>query len=182
MTPDEFHAFLSEHYADLLKAARQITGDPYYAQAVTQDALLKMADRYPAVTAATALAFTRRTILRMWWRHLSREQKRPALEERAVGPWLLLDDEDARLTALTVHEAVRLLVPFQRVVLWYRYWADLTVRDTAIALRRAPSTVGDAERRALVLLDRILRERGLVTVTASGWSLVEVVGGDDGQV
>ncbi len=75
-----------------------------------------------------------------------------------IGAPAIASVEPDRAAALAVHDARRGLPDVQRQALILRYFVDLSVRDTAVAMRCPENTVKAHTRRAL----EALRPGGLV--------------------
>lgn len=132
------------------------TGDWDLAQEVAQEALIHACRRWTRVRQmASPGAWTQRVALNLAKRHLRRAGAGARAEAAAVGRATDALGGDVA-ERLAVRAAVAGLPPRQRAALVLRYYADLSVQDTATAMGCAPGTVKALTHQAL----RALRERG----------------------
>ncbi|SCG55806.1 SigE family RNA polymerase sigma factor [Micromonospora humi] len=133
----EYLAFVEAHQHRLLRAAYLVCGNRHQAEDLLQDALLKLALRWPTVRDGDPAAYVRAILYRdavSWWRRRRRERLSAHPPERAGA-----DADDA--LRLTVRAALDRLPPRQRAVLVLRYFEDLTEVATAEALGVTVGTV-----------------------------------------
>ncbi|MQW75782.1 SigE family RNA polymerase sigma factor [Nocardioides sp. dk4132] len=134
----------------LLRSAYLICGDLHRAQDLVQEALVKVAQRWPRLREGSPTAYARTIVLRdhvSWWRRRRLEvlTEDPGAREHAA----VSSDPD---TALVVRRALARLTPAQRAVLVLRHFDDLTERETADALGIAIGTVKSQNAAALARL------------------------------
>ncbi|MEH0937296.1 SigE family RNA polymerase sigma factor [Micromonospora psammae] len=130
-------AFVEVHQHRLLRAAYLVCGNRHQAEDLLQDALLKLALRWPEVRHRDPAAYVRAILYRdavSWWRRRRRERLSAQPPEQAAH------DRDGALR-LTMHDALGQLPPRQRAVLVLRYYEDLTEAATAEALGVTVGTV-----------------------------------------
>jgi RNA polymerase sigma-70 factor (sigma-E family) len=113
-----------------------ITGDLQRAEDLVQEALVKVALRWPRLRDGSPTAYARTIIVRdnvSWWRrrHDVPTATMRDLEEVSTEPEL----------ALVVRRALGRLTPKQRAVVVLRHFEDLSEVDTAVALGVSVGTV-----------------------------------------
>jgi RNA polymerase sigma-70 factor (sigma-E family) len=131
----------------LLRSAYLLTGDLHRAQDLVQEALVKVALRWPRLRDGNPTAYARTIIVRdniSWWRR-HREPPGPAPTDLSTAS----SDPD---TALVVQRSLGRLTPRQRAVLVLRYFDDLSERETAEVLGIAVGTVKSTNADALARL------------------------------
>ncbi|WP_307796142.1 SigE family RNA polymerase sigma factor [Amycolatopsis sp. 195334CR] len=150
-----FEDFVAARSAALLRTAYLLTGDRGHAEDLLQTTLLRTAWRWQAASAQPE-AYARRVLV-----NLSRDRRRnlgrrvreeaaPA-EPPAVGDAVQrIADREALLTAL------RQLPERQREVVVLRYYADLPVAETALAMGCSEGVVKSHTSRALNRLRALL--------------------------
>jgi len=112
-----------------------------------QEALVKVALRWPRLRDGNPTAYARTIIVRdniSWWRR-QREAPGPAQADLSAAS----SDPD---TALVVQRSLARLTPRQRAVLVLRHFDDLSERETAEALGIAVGTVKSTNADALARL------------------------------
>ncbi|MDN4173280.1 SigE family RNA polymerase sigma factor [Nocardioides sp. SOB77] len=142
----------------LLRSAYLLTGDLHRAQDLVQEALVKVALRWPRLRDGDPLAYARRVVARdhvSWWRRRRRETGMAEVPEvpgtpgaHGRGTAASSDPE----TALVVQRALARLTPAQRAVLVLRHFDDLTERQTAEVLGVSTGTVKSQNAAALARL------------------------------
>lgn len=153
---DAYLSFVECHQNRLLRAAYLICGNRHQAEDLLQDALLKLALRWPSVRHGDPAAYVRTILYRdavSWWRRHRREWLSGYPPEQVGG-----DVDDA--LRLTVHAALGQLPPRQRAVLVLRYFEDLTEAATAEALGVTVGTVKSQCHAALRRLREVAPELG----------------------
>ncbi|WP_051639865.1 SigE family RNA polymerase sigma factor [Cellulomonas sp. URHE0023] len=158
MRPDEdFRTWAAQHRPMLVRTATLLTaGDPHTAEDVVQTALTKLYLAWPRLRAAdNRTAYARRVLVNAFTDEMratrrQREHLRPELPDRPVGGGTV--GEDTRL----VFEALAELPERMRATVVLRYFHDLSVADTARALRCTQGTVKSQTARGLEKLGRRL--------------------------
>lgn len=131
-----FEEWASSRQRALVRSAYLLTGDHGRAEDLVQEALVKVALRWPRLADGNPEAFARTVIYRdfvSWWRRrrdvpLASVPDRPAVNGAAEPRLVLLG-------------ALAQLAPRQRAVLVLRYFEDLTERETADVLGISIGTV-----------------------------------------
>lgn len=159
MTTSDPAAFCGEIRDRLVRSLTLYCGDRVVAEELAQEALVRVWERWPKVSAMDAPeAWTFRTALNLanssFRRKQAERRARHRLEQRPVPPAPPPDDG----TADEVRAAVRALPPRQRAVIIARYFLDLDVAQTATLLDCAPGTVKAATHQAI----NRLRQTGLI--------------------
>jgi RNA polymerase sigma-70 factor (sigma-E family) len=184
MTSDEQHdqeftAWAVGAERQLLRSAVLLTGDLHRAQDLVQEAMVKVALRWPRLRGGQPTAYARTIVVRdniSWWRRLRREvtvDPTPALDRTSIAA--VATDAEA---ALVVRRALNRLTPAQRAVVVLRYFDDLTERETAHVLGIAVGTVKSQVSVALArlrsgapeLLDLIGEGRRAWTACTRSWT------------
>ncbi|MGC5331684.1 SigE family RNA polymerase sigma factor [Micromonospora sp. DT62] len=153
---DGYVTFVECHQHRLLRAAYLVCGNRHQAEDLLQDALLKLALRWPSVRHGDPAAYVRTILYRdavSWWRRRRREWLSEYPPERATT------EGDGALR-LALRDALGHLPPRQRAVLVLRYFEDLTEAATAEALGVTVGTVKSQCHMALRRLREIAPELG----------------------
>jgi RNA polymerase sigma-70 factor (sigma-E family) len=133
----------------MLRTAYLMTGDLHRAEDLLQEALIKVALRWPKLRDGNPDAFVRTVLYRdnvSWWRR-RRESPAERVTESAAR-----HDADATERGLLVRQALATLTAKQRAVLVLRYFDDLTERETAEILGVSIGTVKSQTSAALTRL------------------------------
>ena len=148
MDDSEFIEWVAGQQRQLLRTAYLLCGDVHRAQDLVQEALIKVALRWPRLRSGNPAAYARQIIVRdniSWWRRHRRElPTNHESQARSVSS----DPE----TALVVRRALDRLTPRQRAVLVLRHFDDLTERETADILGVNIGTVKSTNATALARL------------------------------
>ncbi|MEV6807547.1 SigE family RNA polymerase sigma factor [Streptomyces sp. NPDC017405] len=157
----EFHAFFEQHYAELARLARLLTGEADAADDLAADALLALWHRWDRVRAADhPVAYARGVVAnlaRTRIRSAVRERRRVALfwprgEERTENPDVA--------GVVDVQEALRRLPFRKRACVVLRHACDLSEKDTALALGISVGTVKSQTSKGMAELQRLLGPQG----------------------
>jgi RNA polymerase sigma-70 factor (sigma-E family) len=148
---DDFRDYATSRRADLRRTAYLLCGDWYLADDLVQDALARLYVRWRRVRGRGEVdPYVRRMLVngylatfRRPWR---REVATAELPDRA-GP--VEPDGDARDALL---RALAGLKPSQRTIVVLRYWDDLSVEQTAVALGCSTGNVKSQAARGLAHL------------------------------
>lgn len=146
MDQAEFTEWAVGHQRQLLRSAYLLTGDPFRAQDLVQEALVKVAMRWPRLHEGNPMAYARKIVVRdniSWWR-----KRRDVLGEPADRAGITQDPEDA----LVVHRALGRLTARQRAVVVLRHFDDLSEADTASLLGVSVGTVKSTNAAAMARL------------------------------
>lgn len=144
---DEFSEWAAGVQRRLLRFAYLLTGDVHCAEDLVQEALVKIALRWPKLRDGNPTAYARTVIVRdnvSWWRR-RKDVPTPTLDDLAE----VSTDAEA---ALVVRRALDRLTPKQRAVLVLRHFDDLSEHDTAEALGVSVGTVKSQNAAALARL------------------------------
>jgi RNA polymerase sigma-70 factor (sigma-E family) len=144
----EFIDWVAGQQRQLLRTAYLLCGDVHRAEDLVQEALIKVALRWPRLRSGNPAGYARQIIVRdniSWWRRHRRELPTShESEARSVSS----DPE----TALVVRRALDRLTDRQRAVLVLRHFDDLTERETADILGVNVGTVKSTNATALARL------------------------------
>lgn len=146
MDQTEFTAWAAGHQRQLLRSAYLLTGDPFRAEDLVQEALVKVAMRWPRLRDGNPMAYARTIVVRdniSWWR-----KRRDVLGELADRAGVTQDPEDA----LVVKRALARLTARQRAVVVLRHFDDLSEADTASLLGVSVGTVKSTNAAAMARL------------------------------
>jgi RNA polymerase sigma-70 factor (sigma-E family) len=156
----EFVQFVDGHARELRRTAYLMCGDWQRAEDATQDALVKLYVAWPRLERSGGLrAYAHRAVTtavvdqsRRPWR---REVGGPGLPERDHDP---IGEVDRHLAVV---QALQMLPRRRRQCVVLRYFADLSVDETAHHLGISAGTVKSQTSRALEQVRDALREQGL---------------------
>lgn len=158
MVDPSFEAFVEERSTALLRLAYLLTGDHGHAEDLLQTALVRVMRRWSRAREAPE-AYTRSVLV-----NLSRDRIRWLLRRPREAP--LSPDLDSARTAVrnvdeiadrrAVADAVAALPIRQRQVVVLRFFADLSVEQTAAEVGCTPGTVKSHTSRALARLRHLL--------------------------
>ncbi|MFZ0039767.1 MAG: SigE family RNA polymerase sigma factor [Solirubrobacteraceae bacterium] len=164
----EFETFASGSSADLLKAAYLLCGDRQAAEDLVQTALMRTARRWrearraPDAYARVVLVNLARDAARRRQRRVREvlidETHHPGDRRRSVAERSAADHADRLLGRESVLVALAALPERQREVIVLRFYADLSVADTAAAMGASQGTVMSYTSRALSRLRELLGE------------------------
>ncbi|GAW50851.1 MULTISPECIES: SigE family RNA polymerase sigma factor [unclassified Nocardioides] len=144
---EEFTEWAAGAQRRLLRSAYLLTGDLHRAEDLVQEALVKVALRWPRLRGGNPTAYARTVIVRdniSWWR---RRRDVPTASPRDLAD--VSTDTEA---ALVVRRALGRLTPKQRAVVVLRHFDDLSEQDTAAALGVTVGTVKSQNAAALARL------------------------------
>lgn len=155
-----FEDFVRVSSASLLRTAYLLSGDRGHAEDLLQTTLLRVAWRWSAASAQPE-AYARRVLVNLSrdrWRNLGRrirEVHHPDLRElpQSVG-----DAANHVADRESLIPALRQLPTRQREVVVLRFFADLTVTDTAATLGCSEGAVKAYTNRALAKLRQLLED------------------------
>jgi RNA polymerase sigma-70 factor (sigma-E family) len=156
-----FVAFVRRYSGTLLHSAYLLIGDHGHAEDMLQLTLLRTARQWDAARRAPE-AYARQVLV-----NLSRDRRRLLARRVREQP---LDDHDALARAGdhadrvirhdSLIEALKSLPSRQREVIVMRFFADLTIPDTAAAIGSSEGTVKSHTSRALAALRELLLDDG----------------------
>lgn len=146
----QFAVFVESVYPGMLRTARLLTGEMHAAEDLVQSALERVYLRWARHSEwASPRAYCRTVLVRQY----ATTRRRRWTTEVALQPTdeLEQDDDDIAGPAarLDLEAALRSLPRDMRVVLVLRYFEDLSIDQTAEAIRASPGTVKSRTSRAL---------------------------------
>jgi RNA polymerase sigma-70 factor (sigma-E family) len=128
----------------LLGAARLLLGDPQIAEDLTQETLIRVYRSWSSIRVDAAIdSYAYRTLVRLVHRRMRGFDRREV--PTAVVPEQVAEEVDGGVDgdhrAPWVRACLLELPARQRATLVLRFYADLSVEDTATAMRCSPGTV-----------------------------------------
>lgn len=154
-----FEEYVRARTPALSRVAYLLTGDHHLAEDLVQQALLRVAGRWPAlVTRGDPDDYVRRVMYNQhvsWWRRRESPVVRGG-EQPAAGT--VPDPGDAVVAALAVRQALARLGSRQRAVLVLRYFEDLSESRTAEIMGISVGTVKSQARDGLARLRELAPE------------------------
>jgi RNA polymerase sigma factor (sigma-70 family) len=133
---EAFEALCREEYAAVVRTAWLITGNREEALDVAQETFARAYERWRSVEGMDRPgAWLQRVAgnLALSWRRREKRYLRTQVSEKSVEPTEPADEE--------LMAALRALSLAQRTAIVLRFYADLSVEDTAAALRKRPGTI-----------------------------------------
>ncbi len=174
MEPDpSFDAFVMTGSARLLRSAYLLTGDRDDSEDVLQITLVRTARRWD-VARESPHAYAHRVLVNLLHdrqRNLSRRVTEQRLEDFDDRLSPVADGTQARVDRMTIISAVRSLPARQREVVVLRFFADLSVFETAAAIGASEGTVKTHTSRALAALREVLTDKATEATNPKGPTL-----------
>jgi RNA polymerase sigma-70 factor (sigma-E family) len=153
----EFEQFVTSRSVLLLRTAYLLTGDARDAEDVLQIALFRVARRWSSAREAPD-AYARKAVLNVardrHRRLLRRVRERPLADEGSFPS--IGDHAEAVISRDEMIAALRRLPARQREVVVLRFFADLSVADTAAAMGASEGAVKSYTNRAMTSLRAVL--------------------------
>jgi len=150
--------FCRDEWPRLVGSLSLYVGSRELAEDLAQETLTRVCGHWHTVAAAESpSAWAHRVAFNLAKSHGRRVGAWTRAQAR-IGAGAITSVDDDRAAALVVHDALRALPDVQRQALILRYFVDLSVHDTASAMRCPENTVKTHTRRAL----EALRASGLV--------------------
>lgn len=156
-----FDEFVATGSARLLRSAYLLTGDRGQSEDLLQIALVRTARRWD-VARDSPHAYAHRVLVNLThdrWRHMSRRASEAPLAELNGRPAPEIDAADAMVDRIALAGAVRRLPARQREVVVLRFFAGLSVSETAAAIGASEGSVKTHTSRALKGLREALADR-----------------------
>jgi RNA polymerase sigma-70 factor (sigma-E family) len=160
----DFEAFVAGYSTRLLRGAYLLIGDHASAEDLLQMTLMRTARRWPSAKAAPE-AYARRVLVNLSRDHYRRRQSRvreQPLPELAGEPFANVSAADDHTDAVVGRDAVIAalaeLPSRQREVLVLRFYADLSVAETASAMGASEGTVKSYTSRGLARMRELLAD------------------------
>ncbi|MET9914824.1 SigE family RNA polymerase sigma factor [Streptomyces sp. NPDC006476] len=163
----DFEEYVRTRHAALLRSAHRLMADPLDAQDLLQTALTRTYLRWDRIAdKQLADAYLRRVMINTrteWWR-ARKLQELPCEHLPDTG----IDDTTEHYAdrALLLN-ILNVLTPKQRSVVVLRYLEQMTIEETATALRLSPGTVKSTLHRALARLRQELESHAPDSLSAS---------------
>ena len=164
---DGFDRFVLDRSTALLRLAVLLVDDRGHAEDLLQTALLRLSVRWRSVQAYPE-AYVRRALVNLArdrWRHRARRVAEAELTESVRGT-TGQDPADTVVDRAALRQALAALPGRQREVMVLRFFADLSVAETAATLRMSEGTVKTHTSRAVARLRQALGEQ--ITEKAHG--------------
>ena len=154
--PSTLSAYASLHGARLMRAAVLLSGDVSSGQDLCQETLARMVTAWPRLRSADAAhAYALTTMTRLFHR-LERRHWHSEISYESVPDEPVVGVDSAAV--IDVRAGLAALPPGQRAALVLRYYADLSVADSATALGCSEGTVRSQCSRGLTALARLLND------------------------
>lgn len=157
----DFDGFMRAAWRPLLRSAVLLTNDTQAGEDLVQEALTRVADRWPRLTrgGADPMPYARTVLYRLavdaWRRRSVRPTEIELAGEEGAGSNGRGSPADVGVVdRMVLHQALARLTARQRAVLVLRFFEDRTETQTAAVLGCSPNTVKTQTRHAL----RRLRE------------------------
>lgn len=155
-----FDAFVLADSSRLLRTAVLLTADRQLSEDLVQTALVRVARNWPAAQ-RSPYAYANRAVINLVHDHRRGRARRPTerpLESFDQGRHGVADDAGRSVDRTAIIDALRQLPARQREVIVLRFFADLSVADTASVIGRSEGTVKTHTSRALDALRAALTE------------------------
>jgi RNA polymerase sigma-70 factor (sigma-E family) len=168
-----FSAFVMTGSARLLRSAYLLTGDRDESEDLLQITLVRTARRWD-VARESPHAYAHRVLVNLLHdrqRNLSRRVTEQRLEDFDDRLSPVTDGTQARIDRMMIISAVRRLPARQREVVVLRFFADLSVSETAAAIGASEGTVKTHTSRALAALRDVLTDEATESTTPKGPTL-----------
>lgn len=153
----EFRSFAIAHRESLRRYAYMLCGDWYEADDIVQKSLTKLFPAWNRIEPGGASAYARRIVTNTYLSHLRRGWvRREWATAELPDTWVTNRPQEAVETRMEVIAALKLLPSRQRATLVLRYCEQLTVEETADAMRCSTGTVKSQSAKAIQTLRRLL--------------------------
>lgn len=152
----DFEEFATREYPRLVGALTLFCGDPWTAEELAQETLLRAGVRWARVGAMRAPgAWAHRVALNLATSGFRRRQaERRAYRRTATRPHADASGPAGAADAVAIRQAVSSLPPSQRAAIIHRYFLDRSVAETAALMDMTDASVRSATHRGLVALRR----------------------------
>jgi RNA polymerase sigma-70 factor (sigma-E family) len=166
-----FDEFVVRASVKLLRSAYLLTGDRGIAEDLLQVVLVRVGRRWDVAREAPH-AYAQRVLINLLHdrrRNLGRRVTEAPLDELGERREPVFDGSDALVDRMALASAVRRLPARQREVIVLRFFADLSVSETAVAMTASEGTVKTHTSRALDTLRGALSEPARSPTTPKGY-------------
>lgn len=159
---ESFEAFAASCSTRLIRAAYLLCGDHQTAEDLWQMTMMRTARRWRVARSAPE-AYARTVLVNLARDHARRGRRRVdetpiELEGHSAERWLAADHTERIAERDVILAALTALPQRQREVVVLRFYADLSVADTAAAIGASEGTVMSYTSRALARLRELLSE------------------------
>ncbi len=168
-----FDEFVASESPRLLRSAYLLTGDRDDAEDLLQVALVRVARRWD-VARGVPHAYAHRVLVNLLHdrrRHLRRRVNEQPLGRQDDQRRPVPDGTQGLIDRIAIIAAVRGLPPRQREVVVLRFFADLSVSETAAAIGSSEGTIKTHTSRALLALRGALTEDAIQSTISKGPTL-----------
>lgn len=153
MDESELEAFCRREYPRLVGALSLYIGDQAVAEEIAQDTLARICADWPSVrTKRSSGAWTHRVAMNLAKSHLRRGRIGARVTAQAVARQPHAHHDPDSADRLSVQQALVALNERQRAVIVCRYYLQMSVTETATAVRVPEGTVKSDTSRALAQL------------------------------
>ena len=163
---DSFERFVTSESARLLRVAFLLAGDHTEAEDLLQAALVRLLRRWPQISERPE-AYALKVLVNLSHDRHRRLSRRPREVPQHHALELELEAErevDRFVERDAVTQVVRFLPRRQREVVALRFFLDLSVAETASALRCSEGAVKGYTARALASMRKLLEERSTTPI------------------
>ena len=148
------------------RLAYLLCGDHHLADDLVQNCLIRMYRAWPRIERPNGVdAYVRQVLLRCWlterrraWRRSESRDRVPDRPDEQADPALGIGSADVREA---LRRALAEVPPRQRAAVVLRYWSQLSVAETAAAMRCTEGTVKSQTARGLTALRAALARQGV---------------------
>jgi RNA polymerase sigma factor (sigma-70 family) len=137
-------------YPRLVRMLALYTGDQHRAEDIAQESLIRLHQRWDSISEIVSIRAWLSTVAlnlaRSWWRRQFAESRANA-KDSSARQYVVIEPDQA--DALTVRSAVSALPDRQRAAVVLRFYAGLSVAETAAALRCREGTVKSLTHQAI---------------------------------
>lgn len=168
-----FDEFVASGSARLLRCAYLLTGDRDYSEDLLQITLVRTARRWEAARNSPH-AYAHRVLVNVLHdrrRNLGRRPTEQRLDDFDDRLRPVMDGAQALVDRMAIISAVGHLPARQREVVVLRFFAELSVSETAAAIGASQGTVKTHTSRALTALREALTDRATESTTPKGQTL-----------
>lgn len=156
---DEFATFVRQSWTGLRLNALVMCGDPHLAEDLAQDALLVIYQRWPQIAPASRVKYARITMRNRLSRNRGRSCSRHETAFETLPESSSSGEEGEKVARrLAIEAALCQLSNRERLIVYLRYWPDMSTDQIALFLSVPVGTVRSSLSRAAARLRPLLRE------------------------